>query len=182
MMITDTISREKYKYSPFTPNNLELRVVYGLKESANLASLRQGYLEDYLLTENATEEDKKIDAQSIHILYQINNQLIGGIRFTDLGLKSCPIRNLGILSKLNINLNICEAGRLFLKPEFRSKSLQLLRMTSQLMSELGKYEYYMAICHDHFLPLYNQLTTINLANNLSLPQRDKNYNLILGKF
>jgi len=180
-MITDTISRDEYKHFPLATNKVELRVDYGLKKAGNLASFRRRYLEDYLLTDNAIEEDKKIDAQSIHVLYQINNHTIGGIRFTDLRLKSCPIRNLGILGEFNINSSICEAGRFFLKPEFRSNSLKLLRMTSQLMSEVGEYEYYMAICHDQFVPLYNRLITINLANTLSLPHRDKNYNLILGK-
>lgn len=184
MMITDIISSEECKLYPVTSDKIELRMVYGLKEADNLVFLRHKYLENHLLTESSIEEDRKLDEESIHVLYQMNNIIIGGIRFTDLELKSCPVRKLGVLDKFNINLNsnACEAGRFFLKLEYRSKSLKLLRMTSKLIKESNKYEYYIAICHDHFVPLYNRLTTINLANNFSLPGRDKNYNLILGEF
>jgi hypothetical protein len=184
MTTTETNSFAENRNIPEIPDKVELRMVYGLSELSNIASFRQKYLKDYLLTEDAIEEDKKLDAKSIHVLYQVRNQTIGGIRFTDLSLKSCPVRALGVLDKINItiNSNICEAGRLFLKPEFRSQSLKLLRMTSKLINESGKYDHYIAICHEQLIPLYNELTTINLANNISLPRRGKNYNLILGKF
>lgn len=155
---------------------------FGMPTGNHLSSLRRHGNAGHLLSDSALKDEALNDSLSVHVLFEANDELVGGIRFTSLKEKSCPINKLGVSEICDLNFNVCEAGRFFIQPEFRSRSLLYLRAASQLMIDISDYQYYAAICQDQFLPLYSRLTTINLANNLSLPERKRKYNLILGKF